>query len=60
MRSRHVGCRSGLVLATQEGQIPPSHARTSRQGGQRTISKVDGMKFATTRPYSTPEAAAAD
>jgi hypothetical protein len=52
-QSRHVGCRSNLVLSTQEGQTPPSHARASHQAGQRQISEVTAMKFALLSPTPT-------
>ena len=37
----------------EEGQIPSSLARAGHQAGQRKISEVGAMKFATKRPTLT-------
>jgi hypothetical protein len=57
-KSQYVRCRYGMVLPAQERQIPPTLARAGHQAGQRKASEVEGMKFATNRPYADPEAAA--
>jgi hypothetical protein len=57
-KSQYVRCRYGLVLPAEERQIPPTLARAGHQAGQGKVSEMDGMKFATNRPYADPEAAA--
>jgi hypothetical protein len=54
-KSQYVGRRYSVVLSGQERQIPAPLARAGHQGGQRTISKVAAMKFATARPYADPD-----
>jgi hypothetical protein len=57
-KSQYVGRRYSVVLSAKKGEISPTLARASHQAGQRKASEVEGMIFATTRPYGDPEAAA--
>jgi hypothetical protein len=38
--------------------VSSAHASAGHEAGQRKVSEADGIKFATTRPYADPEAAA--
>jgi hypothetical protein len=47
-----------VVLSAKKREVSPTLARASHQAGQRKASEVEGMKFATNRPYADPDTAA--